>query len=490
MKSQAEIILKGFNPDPSIIFDGEFFWCTTSTFEYFPGLPLYKSKDGIKWSFETYILSTPEQLNLINAENSKGGIYAATLRFHNGTYYAITTNKNIGWNFLVSSSSPYGPWSNPKLIRKNGIDPSLFFDDDGSCFYTSNGLVDGVRGILGAKINPENGELLEKERILTEGITKVATEAPHIYKKDGWYYLFFAEGGTGMGHHECVMRARSLYGEWEYMGKPLLSNVNRKDYILHATGHMDIVEGRENKWIGVFLGIRIPNKPILHQLGRESFKVDIEWNNGWPEIKGGMEVDLSPVSSSSLIVDFSKDIERYPFEKLRVPNHSLYIQNREKRTITLVSSDLLLTERGTPTMLLLRQMDFSSLFKAYISLDDLEGRGGIVAWFTNDYYYRIIVEKDGDGTFVSSSLRVHGFEAVKETKRVNKREGKIELSILTSPSSYSFFADGINLGSASYAGLCPEGAMYMTFTGTMLGIWSEEGSCSFIDEISLEGQEQ
>ena len=110
MKSQAEIILKGFNPDPSIIFDGEFFWCTTSTFEYFPGLPLYKSKDGIKWSFETYILSTPEQLNLINAENSKGGIYAATLRFHNGTYYAITTKgkkslkeKNEEWKIFSES---------------------------------------------------------------------------------------------------------------------------------------------------------------------------------------------------------------------------------------------------------------------------------------------------------------------------------------------------------------------------------------------------
>ncbi|MGN1189016.1 MAG: family 43 glycosylhydrolase [Candidatus Ornithospirochaeta sp.] len=487
MKSSAEIILKGFNPDPSIIYDGNFFWCTTSTFEYFPGLPLYKSSDGINWSFETYILSSPDNLDLRGAENSKGGIYAPTLRFHNGVYYAVTTNKNIGWNYLVYSTSPYGPWSRPVMIRKNGIDPSLFFDDDGSCFYTSNGVVEGVRGILGAHINPETGEFLEKERILTEGISKVATEAPHIYKKDGWYYLFFAEGGTGMGHHECVMRSRSLYEEWEYMGKPLISNVNRKDYILHATGHMDITEGPDGEWFGVFLGIRIPNKPLLHQLGRESFRVDIKWEKGWPIIEGGMEVDLAPVKPTTRSIDFSRPISEYPFEKLRVPNDSLYVENLEKKTITLVSSDDLSRERGTPTMLLLRQEDLSSIFKAYISLDDLEGRGGIVAWFTNDYYYRIIVEKEGKKTLVFSSLRVHGFEATKESVSLDKIEGNLELSIATTPDSYSFFVDGISLGTASYAGLCPEGAMYMTFTGTMLGIWSEKGHSTFADGLSLVG---
>lgn len=487
MKSSAEIFLKGFNPDPSIIFDGNYYWCTTSTFEYFPGLPLYKSIDGRNWSFATYILSTPHLLDLKGAENSKGGIYAATLRYHDGVYYAVTTNKNIGWNYLVSSPSPYGPWSEPVLIRKNGIDPSLFFDDDGSCFYTSNGVVDGTRGILGAHIDPKTGEFLEKERILTEGISKVATEAPHIYKKDGWYYLFFAEGGTGMGHHECVMRSKTLDGEWEYMGRPLLSNVNRKDYILHATGHMDIVEGPDGKWFGVFLGIRIPNKPLLHQLGRESFRVDIVWKDGWPEVEGGMEVDLSPVTPSTRFIDFSRSMKEYPFEKLRVPNDDLYFENNDKKAITLISSDDLSTERGTPTMLLIRQEDFSSVFKAYISLSDLEGKGGIVAWFTNDYYYRVIVEKEEEGIRVSSSLRVHGFERELESSLLDTKEEKLELRIVTTPDSYSFFANCVDLGKASYAGLCPEGAMYMTFTGTMLGIWSEEGRATFLDSIILEG---
>lgn len=374
------------------------------------------------------------------------------------------------------------------MIRKNGIDPSLFFDDDGSCFYSSKGVVDGVRGILSAKINPENGEFLEKEYILTEGISKAATEAPHIYKKDGWYYLFFAEGGTGMGHHECVMRSKSLRGEWEYMGHPLLSNVNRKDYILHATGHMDIVQDPDKEWFGVFLGVRIPNKPLLHQLGRESFRVDIKWENGWPLIQGGMEVDLSPVNQSTRIIDFSNPLREYPFEKLRVPNDDLYIENFDKKTITLISSDNLSKEKGTPTMLLLRQEDFSSVFKATISLDDLKGKGGIVAWFTNDYYYRIIVENKDDKTLVSSSLRVHGFEAIKDSIALDKTNGSLELSITTTPDSYSFYVGNINLGSASYAALCPEGAMYMTFTGTMLGIWSEEEMCSFLEGLSIEGQ--
>lgn len=479
-------IIKGFNPDPSICKVGDTYYIVTSSFEYFPGLPIYMSKDLENWEYVTSVLNTEELLPLKNAKNSVGGIYAATIRYHNGRFYVVTTNKNIQWNFIVSSEDINGPWSEIKKVRQNGIDPSLFFDDDGTCYYTSNGIVDDVKGLLIAKINPDTGELLEKERILTEGISKNATEAPHIFKKDGYYYLTFAEGGTSFGHNQKIMRSKSVYGPWEARIEPILCHAERKDYILQATGHADFIETDSGEWFAVFLGIRKANKPNMHQLGRETFIAKVNWSDGWPIIGNNGYVDVNEdLEFSNKEIDFKEDIKKYPYYKLRVPHEENYIQDKEKGSITLVGNDEISKDLGEPTMLLFRQEDFNSVFKATLDVESLTGKAGVVAFYTNDYYYRINVQKKEDNLIrVELALRVHGFEATKKAVYF-KNKDKVILEIKTTKDSYSFFANGYNLGTASFAGLSTEAVMYMTFTGTLFGIFAENGKARFLNDLSM-----
>ena len=220
-------IIRGFNPDPSIAFDGERYIIAVSTFEYYPGIALYTSEDLSDWRYETSVMTDANGFSLEGVKNSSG-LYAATIRFHNGRYYMVTTNKNGLGNFVSHSESLSGPWSKPFPIYPEGIDPSLCFLKDGRCFYTQN----GKWGIYGAFINPDNGSLEEPLRKISPGLSGYATEAPHIYEKDGLYYLIFAEGGTEYGHHEIAGRAEDIYGPYKLMQKPILSHTERRQRVM------------------------------------------------------------------------------------------------------------------------------------------------------------------------------------------------------------------------------------------------------------------
>lgn len=161
-------ILKGFYPDPSICYANGRYYVAVSTFEYFPAVTIYESDDLIHWKYLTSALNRIEQIDLKGCKNSSG-VYAPTLRHHEGRFYLVTTNKNIPMNFLVTADQIAGPWSDPLPIYRSGIDPSLFFDEDGSCFYTSNGTIDGKKGIVGAYIDVENGKLMGELRFISGG---------------------------------------------------------------------------------------------------------------------------------------------------------------------------------------------------------------------------------------------------------------------------------------------------------------------------------
>lgn len=480
-------ILPGVNPDPSICYANGWYYVAVSTFEFFPGVSIYKSKDLNSWSYVSSALDRVENLNLKDAKNSIGGIYAPTLRYNNGKFYMVTTNKNIGWNFIVHAPSIEGPWSDLKLVRKNGIDPSLFFEEDGRCYYTSNGIVDGVRGILGAWINPDTGELLSKEKILTEGVSKFNTEAPHIYKRDGWYYLMFAEGGTEYGHHEEIMRSRNIEGPYsEHSPKPILSHAARKDYMLQATGHADLIEREDGSWVGVFLGIRKPGKPFLHQLGRESFIAKVTWKDGWPSFGDDGWVDLpEDRKEDDFFIDFKKDLSKLPILKLREPNYENYIQDNNKGTMTLRGKGPIKESLASPTMLLVRQTEFDSEFIAKLSLEaSIGATAGIAAFYSNDYHYALRVAVERDISTVSLYAMVHGLESIVNTIEIDNKERILELKIKTARDSYELYANNASLGTLSYAGLCTEAMMTMSFTGTLLGIFSEKGDALFLDGVS------
>jgi xylan 1,4-beta-xylosidase len=311
MKAQSftNPILAGFYPDPSICRAGDDYYIVNSSFSYYPGLPIFHSKDLLNWQLLSYALNRPEQLNLDGARVSRG-LFAPAISYHNGTFYIVCTLVDKLGNFVVTAKDPKGPWSNPvALPQVNGIDPSLFFDDNGRSYVLFNSippnnisLHDGHRTIRMFEFDAQLLKVVGEEKLLVNGGTDMAKkpvwiEGPHIIKKDSWYYLICAEGGTGYNHSEVVFRSKSVEGPYlSYEKNPILTqrqlDPNRKNPIT-TTGHADFVEGKDGKWWAVFLGCR-PYEGDFYNTGRETFMAPVEWKDGWPQINlGGDEVKYS-----------------------------------------------------------------------------------------------------------------------------------------------------------------------------------------------------
>jgi alpha-N-arabinofuranosidase len=314
-------ILAGYYPDPSICRAGDDYYIVTSSFAHYPGLPLFHSKDLLNWKQLGYAMDRPEQLNLDSAGVSRG-LFAPAIRYHNRTFYIVCTEVSKLGNFVITAKNPKGPWSNPvKLPQVNGIDPSLFFDDNGKAYIVFNSIPpnnvsahDGHRTIRMFEFDVVNLKVLGEEKLLINGGTDMAKkpvwiEAPHILKKDGWYYLICAEGGTGYNHSEVVFRSKSPDGPFvSYEKNPILTQRQldpKRKHPITTTGHADFVEGKDGKWWGVFLGCR-PYEDDHYNTGRETFMAPVIWKEGWPEFDlGGDEVKYSyPINA---VIDPNKE---------------------------------------------------------------------------------------------------------------------------------------------------------------------------------------
>lgn len=296
-------ILSGFHPDPSICRVGDDYFLVTSSFEYFPGLPLFQSRDLVHWRQVGHILERQSQMPG-RCPGPSGGIFAPTLRFHEGVFYLITTNIGGGGNFVVTATDPSGPWSDPFWIEgAEGIDPSLFFDDDGRCWYVGNGnpvqsLYEGHHTIWLQEFDNRAMRLVGEKQIIVDGgsdITKqpIWIEGPHLYKNDSRYYLLAAEGGTAEDHSVVVFRSDSITGPYEsFQGNPILTNrdldPSRADPIT-CTGHADLVQTQAGEWWIVLLACRPypPGEENDCRLGRETFLAPVAWQDGWPVTADG-----------------------------------------------------------------------------------------------------------------------------------------------------------------------------------------------------------
>jgi alpha-N-arabinofuranosidase len=286
-------VLPGFHPDPSIVRVGEWFYLVTSSFEFFPGVPIHRSKDLVHWQQVGNVLTRDSQLPLADAGPS-GGIFAPTIRYHAGTFYMITTNVSYGGSFFVTAKDPAGPWSEPVWLHVpgGGIDPSLFFDDDGKVYLTSTG---STPGIYASQIDVATGKLLTSPRIVWKGTGGRYPEGPHLYKVAGRYYLMISEGGTEYGHMVTIARAASPWGPFEACPRnPILTHRNTPlSEPIQATGHADLVQDGEGSWWMVFLGIRPQGGYYWHHLGRETFLAPVRWDaQGWPVVNEGKPIAL------------------------------------------------------------------------------------------------------------------------------------------------------------------------------------------------------
>ena len=272
-------ILTGFHPDPSVCRVGEDFYLTNSTFEFFPGLPIYHSRDLVHWDQVGNALDRPSQLPLKGATDS-GGLYAPTLRYWKGTFYLVCDNVSGGGNFIVTAKDPAGPWSEPVWVNDYGIDGSLFFDDDGKIYYHRAGADNG-NGISQGELDPSTLKLKAPLRKIWE-YPGEWNEGPHLYKVNGTYYLISATGGTESHHQEVVARSKSPWGPFESSPhNPMLTERDDLKSPIQCAGHADLFNAPDGTWWAVFLGTRPQDG--MSVLGRETFLAPVEWTkDGWP----------------------------------------------------------------------------------------------------------------------------------------------------------------------------------------------------------------
>ncbi|MGE5795936.1 MAG: glycoside hydrolase family 43 protein [Ignavibacteria bacterium] len=295
-------ILAGFYPDPSVCKADGNFYLVNSTFAYFPGIPVFKSDNLVNWKLTGHVLDRHEQLNLDGMGVSRG-IFAPAIRYKEGVFYVTCTLVDGGGNFIVASKKPEGPWSNPVWLPEvSGIDPSLFFDDNGKSYLIYNSdapdnkpLYEGHRTIRIYEFDIINLKVTGENKILINGgvdLSKkpVWIEGPHIYKVNGYYYLSAAEGGTAEDHSQVIFRSEKVDGPYSpYEKNPILTQRNldpRRKYPVTCTGHADFIETRTGEWWAVFLGCR-PYEPFeenYYNTGRETFLAPVKWKDGWPVI--------------------------------------------------------------------------------------------------------------------------------------------------------------------------------------------------------------
>lgn len=404
-------ILAGFYPDPSICRVGEDYYLVTSTFAYFPGVPIFHSKDLAHWKQIGNILDRQEQLDLLGAKHS-GGIYAPTIRYHEGTFYMITTNVSHGGNFIVTAEKPEGPWSKPYFLEgAEGIDPSLFFDDDGKCYYTGTkerregGRYFGDNEIWIQEVDLNTMKLVGESYALWHGALRevVWPEGPHLYKKDGKYYLLIAEAGTDYDHAVTVACGTSLKEPFTgYKCNPILTHRHLgHDYPIVNVGHSDLVETQNGEWYMVVLASR-PYGGYYRNLGRETFLVPVTWERGWPVVNKGIglleatvktpDLPPAPVEGISEREDF--DCDRLPFHyvSLRNPKQENYSLTDRKGYLRLRLAPEKITELASPTYVCVRQTGMSFVLETEMEFlpQSREEEAGIVILQSNEFHYRLI----------------------------------------------------------------------------------------------------
>ena len=291
-------VLTGFHPDPSIICVDGTFYVANSTFEYFPGVRISASKDLANWECVSTPLTETRLLNMAGNVYS-GGIWAPCLSYSDGIFYLVYTDVK-SWkvypfkdthNYVVTARDINGPWSEPVYMNSIGFDTSLFHDDDGRKYFINMEWdyrrpgEETFAGILITEVDPVSLKFIGEPKKVFEGTDRGLVEGPHVYKKDGWYYLLTAEGGTFYEHAATVARSREIYGPYEvHPNKHICSALGHPDHPIQKTGHTSWCQGPDGRWFLAFLcGRPVDGKNCI--LGRETGINELIWLNDWPYLK-------------------------------------------------------------------------------------------------------------------------------------------------------------------------------------------------------------
>ncbi|MDN4503197.1 glycoside hydrolase family 43 protein [Alteromonadaceae bacterium BrNp21-10] len=501
-------IVSGFYPDPSITRKGDDYYMAVSSFAYAPGVPILHSKDLVNWSLVGHALTRESQISMQGRSVSEG-IYAPTLRYHKGLFYMITTEVYGKGNFFVTATDPAGEWSEPNLLPEvGGIDPDIFFDDDGKVYITHNNgpegepLYNGHRAIwmweydlAAKKIVAESG------RVIVNGGTDLAKqpiwiEAPHVYKINGWYYLLCAEGGTGYDHSEVVFRTRSLSEPFEpYVNNPILTqrdlDIDRVNPITTA-GHADIVQTAEGDWWAVFLATRAYDK-TFYNTGRESFLLPVSWENDWPHIlpqgraipyllakpaiKNHDAIDQEPLTGNfSWRDDFVSSQLNLHWNVLRTVNRDWLTLNNGQ--LSLDASAVALRDNQQPAFIGRRQQHMKYEAKTSLTLSaNQQFSAGLVAFQNEKYHYYMGVKKDSGDYQIFLEQVKGGVTSILQSQNFTANAGDEVQLIMSGDKADISFAYQIGDGAPQSLVKHADGKMLSTaiaqgFVGTMLGLHS------------------
>ncbi|KAK2772820.1 hypothetical protein FQN53_004425 [Emmonsiellopsis sp. PD_33] len=405
-------IIPGFNPDPSIIRVGDDYFIITSTFEFFPGIPVYHSKDLIRWELIGHVLTRRSQLDIRTPEPG-GGIWAPTIRYHDGTYYVTAANydrfrpqlDDRVWprGFYVKTDNIWdsNSWSEPIYFDQVGFDQDLFWDDDGTVYLsTTHRKIDRTPGLKHkdfaihvCTVDLATGNSTSRPVKIRESSSGVS-EGSHILKRGKHYYLFTAEGGTEGGHCEWVCRSEvGPFGPWELgPNNPLWRNTTEDE--VQNTGHADLVEDAEGRWWGVFLGVR-PTKTSkgweASVFGRESFLVPVRWENDWPIFNNGEKCPLVGSAPGLYKLShrtewrdgFSKPEMELGWYRKNTPPKIDFSLTERPNYLRLYGSPYILTSPTCPTMFLRKQTLQKTTWETKLSFHPTSPRteaGTVVYW--------------------------------------------------------------------------------------------------------------
>ncbi|MEJ2542715.1 MAG: glycoside hydrolase family 43 protein [Calditrichaceae bacterium] len=417
-------ILSGFYPDPSICKVDNDFYLINSTFSYFHGIPIFHSKDLVSWKLIGHVMSRPEQMNLDGLRLSRG-IFAPAISYNEGTFYVVCTLVDAGGNFVVTSKKPEGPWSNPVFIPQiDGIDPSLFFDNDGKAYIVYNSVPPNNKSLYGGhrtirlyEFDKNKLKVVGEEKILVNGGTDISKkpiwiEGPHVYKVNDLYYLMCAEGGTAEEHSEVIFRSEKIDGPYvSYENNPILTQRHldpmRKNAIT-STGHADMVQLDSGDWWAVFLGCRpyAPYEANYYNTGRETFMAPVKWIDGWPVINPDHDlvqykydypipsedkINQAPYGGNFRVKDdFDSSKLGLDYLFLRTPHEKWYDLEKKKGSLTIQLRPETCSGKMNPSFIGRRQQHLKC--SATVSMDfaaktENEKAGLVIFQGENNYYF-------------------------------------------------------------------------------------------------------
>ncbi|OKZ69545.1 MAG: hypothetical protein BHV88_11595 [Clostridiales bacterium 41_12_two_minus] len=508
MKYQNPII-RGFHPDPSICRVGSDYYLVTSTFEYFPGIALFHSRDLVNWKQIGNCITRPGQLDYAKFKDS-GGVWAPTIRCYKGRFYVTAAIDGMG-NMIMHTDDINGEWSAPVWTDFGGIDPSICFDED-EAYYCTNDFTNGHEAIVLAKIDPDTGIRKEECREIWNGTGGGWLESPHVYHIGDYYYILAAEGGTNYTHMETAARSKNIYGPYENCPyNPVLTNRNDTTKQIQCAGHADLIDDENGNWWMVHLGTRSVLKSKT-PLGRETFLTPVEWKEGWPVAvnrRAKLENELDRIvcrtkkenaqnknaqnknaygqieternihigNSFHFKPNFSVSSWEPQWLWLREPDITLY--ERKSNALILHPSAFDFKAPAQPCFVGICQPDIDCHFQTTFTFEPKDGEeGGMLLYLSSNFYYRICKRKQKGKTQLAVIRKLDDVEVTDYVKELESTESPITIYINASAVGYHITwktEDKVleDAGTYSLRFLCTE-IENRCFTGTIIGIYAAD----------------